>query len=203
MAEQSTFIKLDRNMKRWRWFTNKNTLIVFLVLLFDANVTDHEFEHEIIHRGEAVASLSTLCKTTGLTIREVRTAISHLKSTGEVTSRQCPKFQVFSIVNYDKYQDNRQTDRQRNRQASDKVATSKRQHYKNIYKNGKNEKKENTPLTPHRGESPSGEKQWDNLHAETMMPRDMGTYEDIPSVYRDGTYQSFKTWEEYWDWSNQ
>ena len=63
--------------------------------------------------------------------------------------------------------------------------------------------KRKPPKSPKGDLPPAGGKQWDNLHAETMMPRDMGTYEDIPSVYRDGTYQSFKTWEEYWDWSNQ
>lgn len=202
MAEQSTYIKIDRNLKRWRWFRNRNTLQVFLLLLMDANIVDHEFEHEIIHRGEVATSLRTLCMSTGLSIREIRTAISHLKSTGEVTSRSCNRYQVFTIVNYDKYQDKRQAKGQADRQASDKQATSKRQQYKNI-KNDKNGKNIIPPKSPKGDLTPSGEKQWDNLHAETMMPRDMGTYDDIPSVYRDGTYQSFKTWEEYWDWSNQ
>lgn len=61
--------------------------------------------------------------------------------------------------------------------------------------------KNNPPKSPKGDSTPSGG--YDNLHASTMMPRDMGTYDDIPLVYRDGTYQSFKTWEEYWDWSNQ
>ena len=68
MAEQSTFIKLDRNIERWRWFKNKNTLIVFLWLLLNANVADHEFEHEIIHRGQVATSLKNVGMTTGLTI---------------------------------------------------------------------------------------------------------------------------------------
>ena len=55
--------------------------------------------------------------------------------------------------------------------------------------------------------SPSGEKQdggqYNNAKAGRMMPREQGTYEDIPLAYRDGTYQSFSTYAEYWDWRNQ
>ena len=86
MAEPSTYIKIDRNIIRWRWFKNTNTLIVFLWLLLEANVSDHEFEHEMIHRGEVATSYKTIGISTGLTIQEVRTAILHLKSTGEITS---------------------------------------------------------------------------------------------------------------------
>ena len=173
MAEQSTFIKIDRNLKRWRWFKNKNTLIVFLVLLLDANVSDHEFEGEMIRRGEVATSLGTLVMSTGLTNREVRTAISHLKMTGEVTSRQCHRFQVISIVNYDKYQENRQANRQDLRHPSDRQATGKRQQYKNI-KNDKNEKKKEGRSAP---VPPSG----------------------IPEMYRG----MFATEEEYLAWRNQ
>lgn len=44
-------------------------------------------------------------------------------------------------------------------------------------------------------DSPSGEKR--------MPKRDEGTVDDIPLKYRDGTYQKFKTYAEYWDWRNQ
>lgn len=202
MAEQSTFIKIDRNLKRWRWFANKNTLLVFLTLLLDANVTDHEFEGEIIHRGEVATSLGTLCMSTKLTNREVRTAISHLKMTGEVTSRQCHRFQVISIVNYDKYQDNRQAKRQDLRHPSDRQATGKRQQYKNI-KNDKNEKN-NKSL---RSGSPSerferGTDEFRNRSHLLLKPEE-GTVDDIPMVYRDGTYQSFTDFTDYWRWRNQ
>jgi len=174
MAEQSTFIKIDRNIERWRWWQNSKTLHVFLWLLIHANVSDHEFENEIIHRGQVVTSLGTLVKSTGLTIREVRTAFSHLKSTGEVTSKSCNRYQVITIVNYDRYQSERQTKRQTERQSNDKQTTSKRQQYKNI-KNEKNEKKNIGRSAP---VSPDGE---------------------IPEMYKG----QFSTYEEYAAWRNQ
>ena len=199
MAEQSTYIKLDRNMKRWRWFKNKNTLIVFLVLLFDANVTDHEFEGEIIHRGQVATSLQTLVMSTGLTIREVRTAILHLKMTGEVTSRTCNRYQVITIVNYDRYQDNRQTKGQTNGQSSDKQATSKRQQYKND-KNGKNGKNNKGRFAP---EPPSGDKPKRGtdefrLKSHLLLKPDEGTVDDIPIMYMDGTLGEFTNFADYW-----
>ena len=124
MAEQSTFIKIDRNLKRWRWFTNKNTLLVFLTLLLDANVTDHEFEGEIIHRGEVATSLTSIAKSTNLTIQEVRTGILHLKSTGEITSRRCSKYQVITIVNYKQYQDIQQGKRHNRQQSINNQSTT-------------------------------------------------------------------------------
>lgn len=106
MAEKSTFVKIDRNIVSWRWFQNKNTLIVWLWLLMAANIEDHDFEHDTIHRGEVATSRKTISVATGLTEREVRTALNHLKETGEVSVRIRPKYQVISILNYALYQDN-------------------------------------------------------------------------------------------------
>lgn len=203
MAEQSTYIKLDRNILRWRWWQKSKTLHVFLFLLLNANIADHEFEQEIIHRGQTVASLGSIVKSTGLTIREVRTAISTLKKTGEVASKANNRYQVFTIVNYDKYQDNRQTERQTKRQASDKQATSKRQHYKNI-KNDKNEKKEYPPNPPQGGTSPYGEfrrgtDEFRNRSHLLLKPEE-GTVDDIPERYREMCGGDFAT---YWGYRNQ
>lgn len=202
MAEQSTYIKLDRNILRWRWWQKSKVLHVFLFLLLNANVSDHEFEHEIIHRGQTVASLGSIVKSTGLTIREVRTAISTLKKTGEVTSRANNKYQVFTIVNYDRYQDNRQAKRQTNGQSSDKQATSKRQHYKNN-KNDKNEKNNIPPKSPKGDSTPSGipERGTDEFRNKShlLLKRDEGTVDDIPVRYRD----MFDNFADYWGYRNQ
>lgn len=206
MADQSTYIKLDRNILRWRWWNKSKTLHVFLFLLLNANVSDHDFENEIIHRGQCVTSLASIVKSTGLTIREVRTAISTLKKTGEVTSRSTNRYQVITIVNYDKYQENRQTKRQANGQPSDKQATSKRQQYKNN-KNDKNEKNKRPPKSP-KGDNPPSEVPERGTDAfrrksHLLLKQDEGTVDDIPMVYRDGTYQSFTSFADYWKWRNQ
>ena len=197
MAEKSTYIKLDRYMVRWRWWKTHNTLVVFLWLLLEANVSDHEFEKEMIHRGEVATSLQSIGNSTGLSIREVRTAISHLKSTGEVTSRTRPHYQVISIVNYAKYQDVPTDKTAVNRQADDKQTTSKRQQYKNG-KNGKN----TPPKSPKGGLDPSGvpERGTDAFRVKShlLLKPDEGTVDDIPTAYRDGTYGEFTDFAKYW-----
>lgn len=118
-----TWIKLYRSLLDWCWFKDANTLQVFIYLLLKANTKDCGFQKITVKRGEFVASYTTICAATGLSIRSVRTAISHLKATGEVTVTQHPKFSVFSIEKYELYQDVPSAERQ----ASDRVATSKRQ----------------------------------------------------------------------------
>lgn len=108
MAKKSTFIKLDRNITRWRWYTDPNTFRVFIHLLLNANVTDGDFEHITVHRGELVTSYPKLSKDLSISIQSVRTAISHLISTEEVTVKTGPKYSVISILNYDSYQSRQQ-----------------------------------------------------------------------------------------------
>jgi hypothetical protein len=98
--------------------------------------------------------LESLSKETGLTIRQVRTALAHLKSTGEVTESILPKKRLITVVSFNKYQGERQDERQGNDKVNDKQidsqATGKRQANDNRYKNNKNNKnkRNNTPGPP-------------------------------------------------------
>ena len=138
MAERSTFVKIDRNITRWRWYTNANTLLVFLHLIINANVTDHSFEGITICRGQLVTSYPSLANSLNMSIQQVRTALGHLKSTGEITVARHPKFSIITVVSYDSYQ--RTTGKStQNQQSINSQATVDQQQYKNI-KNNKNEK---------------------------------------------------------------
>lgn len=128
------YIKLDRKIVDWEWYQNSNTCRVFLHLLLKANYADKRFEGIVVHRGELVTSYASLAEELELSVRNVRTAITHLKSTGEVTSRIYPKFSVISITNYAMYQDAPTSEVTSNRQATDKQPTTT--------KEGKNIKKE-------------------------------------------------------------
>ncbi len=195
MAEKTSYIRLDRNIVHWKWWHDHNTLIVFLYLLIQANIKDNGFSGQIVHRGEVVTSIPSLCNATGLTIRQVRTAISHLKSTGEVTDRTFTKFRIITIVNYDKYQDltgktpYRKTDE---RQSNDSQATAPRE-YREI-ENGrrKRNKKEKSITSPLVGAS-------DVPKAMRMKPIDEGTVDDIPVELRD----ICPTYPDYWRYVNR
>lgn len=104
MAEKTTWIKIDRNIERWRWYQDANTMRVFLHLLLHANISDHDFQRETIRRGSLATSYGKIAETLGITYRQARTAVEHLKSTQEVAVKQRPKYLVISIVNYEEYQ---------------------------------------------------------------------------------------------------
>lgn len=105
MAEKSTFIKLDRNIQNWRWYQDANTFRIFVHILINANIDTYDFMNTTIHRGEMATSYAKLGEALNLTVAQVRTAISHLKTTKEIAVKQHSKFIVISVLNYAKYQD--------------------------------------------------------------------------------------------------
>lgn len=139
------YIKLNRKIMEWEWYGNINTCRIFIHMLLRANWKDGRFEGKVIPRGSFVSSLPKLADETALTIREVRTAISHLKSTGEVTCKTYPKYTVFTVKNYCEYQqsdmqnDSQTTD---NRHSNDILTTTIEEK-----KEGKNNKKVDTNVS--------------------------------------------------------
>ena len=135
------YVKFDRKIKDWGWYTDVNTFKLFFHLIAFANFADGECLGVPIKRGQIARSYSKLSIETGLSEREIRTALKHLEMTGEVTGERHPKFTVFTIKNYTLYQssDSQTTDE---RHSNDTRATDERQRDKKN-KNNKNNKKEN------------------------------------------------------------
>lgn len=107
------YIKLSRSILDWEWWSDINTYRVFTYMLLKANWKDGSFKGVSVPRGSFVSSLGKLSEETKLTENEVRTAIKHLKSTGEITSKAHSKFTIFTVKNYDAYQsDNKQVDKE-------------------------------------------------------------------------------------------
>lgn len=121
------YILLLRKLLDWEWYSDVNTARVFIHMLLRANWKDGNFQGQKIERGSYVSSIAKLALETNLSEREVRTAIKHLKSTGEVTSKSTNKYTVFTVNNYNLYQpSDRQNDKQvtNSRQADDKQVTT-------------------------------------------------------------------------------
>ena len=134
------FILLYRQITEWEWYQNPNTFRVFLHILLMANFTDGRFEGQTIKRGQLVTSLPKLSQQTKLSIQNVRTAISHLISTGEITVQSTTKYRVITVVKYDEYQvDNRQTNSQLtdNQQTTNRQGDENQQQYKKDIKREK------------------------------------------------------------------
>ena len=103
MAER--FIKLYSKMLDWEWYKDTNTFCLFIHCLLIANWKDGRFMGEEIPRGSFASSYPQLAQQTGMSVQNVRTAINHLKLTGELTVKSQAKFSVFTVVKYNDYQD--------------------------------------------------------------------------------------------------
>ncbi len=99
----SNYVKLDRKILDWEWYLNINTKTLFIHMLLKANWKEGHFEGKTISKGSFVSSIPKLSAETGLTEREVRTSISHLKATGELTVKTTNKYSVFTVKNYGLY----------------------------------------------------------------------------------------------------
>lgn len=98
------YIKLYRKMMKWGWYTDTNAKCVFLHLLLLAQYEACFYRGVKLEVGQAVTSIREIATQTGISVRSVRTAIEHLKSTQEVTQLPHGKFSVFTINNYIEYQ---------------------------------------------------------------------------------------------------
>ena len=147
MNKAAGFITIHRQILDWEWYKDTNTVCLFIHLLLNANFVDGKFEGRLIKRGQLVTSLPSLSVETGLTIQQIRTALSHLKSTGEITDSTCNRYRIITISKYDEYQtptdestDSQQaTNRQLtgNQQATNRQLTGNQQQYNNNNNNNK------------------------------------------------------------------
>lgn len=100
----SGWIKLHRQITDWEWYTDHNTFRVFLHLLLTANHKDKKYKGMDLKAGTIVTSRDLLAYATGLSVRQIRTALDKLKTTNELTIKTSPQGTIIQIVNYVKYQ---------------------------------------------------------------------------------------------------
>ena len=117
-------IAIDRKIMDWEWWGDINVFRLWVTILMLANWQDKQWRGKTIERGSFVTSYPSLSDATGLTVQQVRTAISKLKSTGEIKQIVTNKYQLIIVVNYEFYQDLNTVD---NRQVTDNQQTNNSQ----------------------------------------------------------------------------
>lgn len=131
-------------MLGWEWFTEPNTLSVFIYLLLSARHDAGCWRGIELEAGQCITSREKISQSTGLSIQEVRTSISRLKSTNEITTKTTNKYTIVTITNYVNYQgleDNEQpTTQPTTQQTNNQQSTSNQPaiNHKQEYKNNKN-----------------------------------------------------------------
>lgn len=145
------WIKLNRAILDWEWYDDVNVARVFIHLLLTANYEPKNWHGIQIERGQRVISIGGLAEETGLTVRQTRTALDKLKSTGELTSRATNKYTLVTIENYSKFQDVKRDSDKQNGKQRDKRATNERQTNDNNIRNKEyKEYKEERERTAHK-----------------------------------------------------
>lgn len=136
------WVKLHRSMLDWEWYTDINVCRLFTHMLLKANHKDKNWRGILIKRGQTLTSLNTLESETGLSKSQIRTAIKKLISTREIAQQSHSQHTVFTIKNYDYYQDD---DTQNSKQVTSESHTNDTRVTSN--KNEKNEKNEKNGKT--------------------------------------------------------
>lgn len=122
MKKNNGHIKLFRQMLDWGWYGDTNTVRVFLHILLRANYKESEYLGHKIGAGECVFGRKAWSEELGLSEQQIRTAISHLKSTNEIRVRATNKFSIITVVKWELWQieeglnDHRTTNKPTNKQ---------------------------------------------------------------------------------------
>ena len=123
------YIKLNRSILDWEWYDDINVARVFIHILLTANYKPKRWHGIQIERGQRVISISGLAEETGLTVRQVRTALDKLIATGELAKSATSRYTLITVENYNKFQDvkissDKPSDKQQGKQATNKRQTN-------------------------------------------------------------------------------
>lgn len=98
------YVRLYRSLLNWEWYTDSNTKDVFLHLILTANYEPKKWRGITVERGQRIFSYGKLSGELRISVQSVRTAINHLKSTGEITCEATREYSIVTVNNYDSYQ---------------------------------------------------------------------------------------------------
>lgn len=99
------FIKLSRDFINWEWFSDANTLSLFMYLVLSANCTPQKWHGIVIQRGQLLTNLKELQEGTGISLQSVRTCLKRLDKTGYITVEPTNKYSIITVCDFDKYCD--------------------------------------------------------------------------------------------------
>ena len=126
MFDNRGWVCVHRKLLEWEWYSDINVSRLFLHLLLKANFEDKKWQGKVIKRGELITSRSKLSLETGLSERQVRTALTKLKLTNEIAVKATSEYTHISLCNYLIYQDKSETSDQPKDEPKDQQSTSNR-----------------------------------------------------------------------------
>lgn len=99
------YVKMYRKLEDWEWYDDLKLVGFFVHLLLSANFNENRYHGYKIPRGSLVFGRKSAAKRFGVGERSIRTMLTKLKATNEVTIKTTNRFSIVCIVNYEKYQE--------------------------------------------------------------------------------------------------
>lgn len=99
------YIKLHRQFLSWEWYRDANTLRVFLHLLLNVSHKDFKYCGKELKAGQLITGRKKLAAELKMTEQEIRTAIAHLKNTGEINQQSTSQYSIITVKNWKLYQE--------------------------------------------------------------------------------------------------
>lgn len=120
------WIKIHKKFLNWGWYNDTNMVRLFLHLLLTANYEEKEWKGQIIKRGQTIVGRMELSKILSISEQTIRTCITKLKSTNEITTKSTNKYTIITLVKYEEYQkvDKKLTNKSTNKLTNDQPTTN-------------------------------------------------------------------------------
>lgn len=169
------WIKLHRKLTEWEWYKEPKMVLLFVHLLLMANHEPKKWQGIDVQRGQVITGLDALNKATGISYQSLRTCLSRLENSGNLTSKSTNRFRIITLCNYETYQiADRESNKPTNKQLTNKQQAGNKQltANKNVKKekNEKNEKKQEFPAGLNVLEFHSAWLDWEQHRTEIKHP---------------------------------
>lgn len=142
------WIKIHRKFDKWEWRDKPEMVSLFLHMLTQANYERSSWHGIVIERGQCIFGRKKWAEILGISERTIRSSLSNLISTSEVTIKTTNKYSIVTIVKYEDYQLNEEeaTSKATSKTTSNRPATDQQPTTPKERKELKKEK--NTTPTP-------------------------------------------------------
>ncbi len=100
-----SFLKLCRDILEWGWYKTPVVCRLFIHCLLEANYKDNIWYNISIERGSFITSHGELAERTGLSRKQVQTALKKLSKTNDLIVESNKRYTKITIINYEKLQE--------------------------------------------------------------------------------------------------
>lgn len=142
------WIKIHKKFLEWEWYGDTTMTAVWLHILLSVNWEDTRWQGIEIKKGQCIFGRKAWSKKLNISEQTMRTCITKLKSTSQLTIKSTNKYSVITVLKWDEYQSiekNQPANQPANQPTTNQQLTTPKE-YKNIrYKDESNFSKQKIP----------------------------------------------------------